>query len=104
MKASEALIAWTPVYCEDSPAAGQIKIGRLLDNMAPDWTSGFKFTGGAAYVERRNLEGWQAIALTFIDFHSIVLRDGIYPQLAHKEFLKIDEYAERMSSDIEGAR
>ncbi len=40
----------------------------------------------------------------FIDFHTMVVRDGIDPLAAHQEFLKIDEYRERISPDIPGAK
>jgi len=39
----------------------------------------------------------------FIDFHTMVVRDGIDPHAAHEEFLKIHEYRERISADIPGA-
>jgi hypothetical protein len=34
----------------------------------------------------------------------LVARDGIAPEVAHKAFLAIDEYAERISPDIPGVR
>ena len=33
---------------------------------------------------------------------TLVVRDGIDPQAAHREFLKIDEYRRRVSPDIDG--
>ena len=30
--------------------------------------------------------------MMMIDFHKLVVRDGIDPQAAHQQFLKIDEY------------
>ncbi len=41
--------------------------------------------------------------MMFIDFHTLIVRDGIDPQAAHREFLKIDEYRRRISPDIDGA-
>jgi hypothetical protein len=38
----------------------------------------------------------------FIDFHTLVVRDGIDPQAAHREFLKIDEYRKRIAPDTPG--
>jgi hypothetical protein len=43
------------------------------------------------------------IAMTFIHFHTMVVRDGIDPQVAHKELLKIDEYRKATSPEIDGA-
>jgi hypothetical protein len=39
----------------------------------------------------------------FLEFHTLVVRDGIDPQALHKEFLKIDEYRWRLAPDVEGA-
>jgi hypothetical protein len=50
------------------------------------------------------MRGWQAVAMTFIEFNTIVARDGIDPKTAHEAFLAIDEYAERISPDMPGAR
>jgi hypothetical protein len=41
--------------------------------------------------------------MMFIAFHTMVVRDGIDPQAAHDEFLKISEYRRRIAPDIEGA-
>lgn len=103
MKASKALIAWTPAGW-DSPTAGQVKIGRLLKYGESDWAAPYDFTGGAAHMSTRKLDGAEAVARVFIEFNTLVVRDGIDPQVAHREFLKIDEYAEHISPDIEGAR
>lgn len=47
--------------------------------------------------------GVEQAKILFIDFHTIVVRDGVSPQDAHREFLKIDEYREFISPDIDGA-
>lgn len=41
--------------------------------------------------------------MVFVDFHTLVVREGIAPEVAHGEFLKIDEYRELISPDIQGA-
>jgi hypothetical protein len=41
--------------------------------------------------------------MVFIHFHTLVVRDGIDPQVAHKAFLAIDEYRQRMSGEIDGS-
>ncbi len=43
------------------------------------------------------------IARLFIDFQTIVVRDGLDPQAVHKAFLAIDEYRFRIAPDTEGA-
>lgn len=104
MKAKDALIAWTPADFRDDPSAGQVKVGPAPNEPAPEWLAMFAYTGGAAYALVRNLTGDAAKARLFIDFNTLVVRDGIDPQVAHEAFLLIDEYAESISPDIAGAR
>jgi hypothetical protein len=44
----------------------------------------------------------QLAAQIFIDFHMIVLRDGVDVQAAHRAFLKIDEFRGSIAPDIPG--
>jgi hypothetical protein len=109
MKATEALIAWSPVQPAEwnlrrSATEGQVKIGPLLRDGMADWTRPYDFTGGAAYTYWRKLDGWQAIAMVFIEFNTLVVRDGIDPTVAHEAFLAIDEYRQRISPDMKGAK
>lgn len=104
MKASEALIAWTPANATDDETAGQVKIGPLLRQGQKDWARPFSFTGGAAHVNRRAMTGPEQTLNVFLDFHGMVVRDKIDPQVAHEAFLGIDEYAEAIAPDIRGAR
>jgi hypothetical protein len=110
MKARDALIAWSPNYGPEFTAEndwpvnpGEVAVGRLLKEGDRDWTKPFAFTGGAAEVSRRHLKGDNSALMLFIDFHTLVVRDGIDPQTAHKAFLAIDEYRERISPDTPGA-
>ena len=43
------------------------------------------------------------LAMLFIEFNAMIVRDGIDPQEAHHAFLAIDEYREAIAPDIEGA-
>ena len=43
------------------------------------------------------MTGWKRIAAVFIDFHNLVVHEGISPDVAHKAFLAIDEYARYVS-------
>ena len=105
MKASVALIAWTPAGTEwaTNPTSGQVKVGPLTrkqSNLASD----FACDGGASVTSRRNKSGWEQIALVFMDFHTLVVRDGLSPEVVHRAFLEIDEYAENISPNIDGSR
>jgi hypothetical protein len=103
MKARDALIAWTPATSENSPTAGRVKVGRLLERNDPDWTKPYERTGGAAYAATRRLDGDASALALFIDFHTLVVRDDIEPAIAHEAFLVIDEYREFIAPDIPGA-
>jgi len=104
MKAADALVAWTPADYLDSPTRGQVKVGPLITNPDNDWTMDYAYTGGAAHAERRSMLGDQQVARTFIEFNTLVVRDGIPVEAAHRAFLAIDEYAHFISPDIDGAR
>jgi hypothetical protein len=78
---------------------GQIKIGPLLSKGDPNWPDCYAFTGGAAFIKQRTNKGDTLLAQLFIDFHTIVVRDGIDPLVAHRAFLAIGEYREAMSPD-----
>ena len=41
--------------------------------------------------------------MLFIEFHTIVVRYKVSVEAAHKAFLAIDEYRQRIAPDIEGA-
>jgi hypothetical protein len=99
----DALIAWTPAHYRESPLAGQILVTRLGHDIRVDQAGRHAMTGGAAYVKVRNMRGSEAVAQVFIDFHTIVVRDGLDPVTVHRAFLNIEEYRDRISPDIEGS-
>jgi hypothetical protein len=109
MKAKDALFAWTPVHWDSSRSAatcGKVRIGPLLRKGDIDWTDHpikYSHTGGAAYTAWRTCEPTKRLAMIFIEFNAMVVRDGIDPKEAHKAFLAIDEYRDAIASDIEGA-
>lgn len=107
MKASEAIVAWTPNrgHWADKETAGMVAVGPFMDAASDvDWTAVYAMTGGAANVSRRKMKGPLQKMMVFVEFNTLVVRDGIDPNDAHKAFLKIDEYAETISPDIPGAR
>ena len=105
MKARDALIAWTPPSHKESPTAGQVRVGALIDRAsAKDWAAVYDCTGGAAHMERRTLDDTTSTLMVFVDFHTLVVGDGMDPKVVHEAFLAIDEFAEHISPDIQGAR
>lgn len=100
MKYQEALIAWTP-------GTDLIRVGPLIGADQDDWTDypvRYVMTGGAAYIGLRKCADKQRRdMMLFIEFNTIVVRDKIPVEAAHREFLKIEEYRQRISPDIAGA-
>ena len=74
MKLVEAMYGW-------NRNSDEIDVGPWPDTTG--WSDRYSLTGGACYTNIRQI---------FIDFHMIVLRDGVDVQAAHRAFLKIDEF------------
>lgn len=102
MKQLEAIIAWTPArWAELRPdTAGQVVV-LPLDRM-PE-AKRFAMRAGASSSALASLSEEARIARLFIDFQTLVVRDGIDVQVAHRAFLAIDEYRFRIAPDTEGA-
>ena len=101
MKQLACMIVWTPAYAEDSETRGQVAIVPWPDpggRRRP-----YSFSVGACYSVLHTMSEADRIAQLFMDFNTIVVRDGIDPQVAHLAFLQIDEYRERISPDMVGA-
>lgn len=96
MKANESLIAWTPMSFKGHPTAGQVKVGRAMNTRDPEWAKPYRMR------KRHALQ--DSAKMLFVHFHTLVVRDGIPPQVAHEAFLVVDEYAQTISPDIHGAR
>jgi hypothetical protein len=77
-----------------------VKVGPLLQEDDGDWTRPYRMSGGAAKIETRKQKGKESALMAFIEFNTLVVRDHVDPQAAHREFLNIDEYAERVSPEI----
>jgi hypothetical protein len=97
------IVCWTPnrprSIAEQVP--GAILVARLGDEVY--WSHQYAYVTGCCETARHSMRLWKKIALMFIDFHKVVVRDGVDPQAAHREFLKIDEYCRRISPDTPGA-
>lgn len=108
MKLADAWVAWTATSWE-LPSAGNVFVGtkeqvvaRIDTGEARSWVP----VGRAMMATDRltgEAEEWAAKALMMTCFHTMVVRDGVSPEAAHKAFLIIDEYRRLISRDIEGA-
>jgi hypothetical protein len=101
MKAYNAVIVWTPSNVEGIPPElrGSVEVRTLQS--CRDWTKP-PYSRSCGAVDRR-YPSPENLMMLFIDFHTLVVRDGIDPKAAHEAFLAIDEYRQRISYDIDGA-
>lgn len=91
----EWMVAW-------EPASGEVKIGSCPD--LTGWSNRYPMSSGCCNAGRRHqMSPRGKVMMLLIDFHKLVVRDGVDPQNAHREFLKIDEYRRRIAPDITGA-
>ena len=95
------VVAWTPAGDLDDPTAGKIRIGHKAGNNA--WSRPYAFVEGAVWVGWKDQPLAVRVVRMLLLFQAIVVRDGIDPQLAHKEFLKVDEYRRNIACDIPGS-
>ncbi len=94
------MVAWIP----GEPMA--VEVGPWPDTGG--WTdhafSGrHAFAVGCCELVRQDWPDERKVMMMFIDFHTLIVRDGINPEAAHRQFLKINEYRCRISLDIKGA-
>lgn len=103
MKQIEAVIVWTPVRWAGlrPETAGQIAVVPTRDEAGV--SSHYVMRCGAAASELAILSEEARIARLFIDVNTIVVRDEIDPQVAHRAFLAIEEYRCRVAPDTEGS-
>jgi hypothetical protein len=95
MKAKEVLIAWNDAKDESrggKAPPGSIAVGPLLQSDERDWTDPYWKTGGAAYMDRRQLFGMPQQFAVMRDFYVLVYSYGLHPYVVHRAFLHIDEF------------
>lgn len=80
---------------------GPIEVGPWPDRTGSSKPYRLKF--GACEAEWRTLSPRLQVARLFIDFQQTVIKHGIPPADAHREFLKIDEYRWHIGPDAPGA-
>ena len=90
---------WMVAYTPGDPES--VKVGPWPDHTG--WSRRLDFTSGCCELARHEWPEDRKVMMMFIDFHALVVRDGMNPPAVHREFLKIDEYHRRISPDIDGA-
>lgn len=94
------MVAWTPM---GKPQHGEAKPGSIEVGPWPDktgWSDRYPFTTGCCELPRLDWTEKQRAFQLLLDFHTIVVHDGIDPRKAHVEFMKIDDYRERISPEL----
>ena len=94
MKLVEAMYGW-------NRNSDEIGVGPWPDTTG--WSDRYSLSGGACYTNIRQMSSDQQVAQIFIDFHTLVVRDGVDVQAVHRAFLKIDEFRRSIAPDILGA-
>jgi hypothetical protein len=78
---------------------GRVEIRKITQGDGDLWTERYRCFGGAAYAEQYAATGDKSLAYALLDFHSLVVRDGVDPLTAHQAFLAIDEYRNALAED-----
>lgn len=109
MKLRDAQYEWNPVGFDplNGTPIGAVRVYSRSQHIARgpgrDRDTRFRFWSCMDMDDRPKLNDLEALAFLLVDFHTCVVRDGIDPQKAHRQFLKIDEYRRFISPDCEGA-
>jgi hypothetical protein len=102
MRFKQVMYCWTPINSTSKPnTVGQVEVGPHPDKTG--WSKIYSYSAGACFSVTQELSEHEQATQILIDFHTMVVRDGIDPQRAHQEFLKIDEYRRLITRNIEGA-
>lgn len=97
MKIEDVVIAW-------NPRSDHVKVGFWPDNTG--WSDDCLMTDSPSWnpwgfpVIRSKVK---RIARLFVIFNTMVVRDGVAVDAAHRALLAIDEYRETIPEDQEGA-
>lgn len=93
--ATETSVAWTP---SDWRGRDETR-GRVILAPVPPRSAVTPFAMWD-YIARPGMSEAEVLASLFIRFHSMVVRGGIDPIVAHEAFLGVDEYRAAISPDI----
>lgn len=91
LPAERALIVWDDP--DDRFPLGRVAVGSTdAQNPVPNDSKGYRYSGGAAYVERRNLSGKSQYRYVLEDFYTLSCVYGIRPHIVHLAFCNIAEF------------
>lgn len=105
MKLTEADVIWTPTARTVARYAGCIRVephnSHWQRTDGDFWMPAAKAWNIGGHPRAKN-DDVQLLSM-FVLFNTIVVRDGVAPDKAHKAFLAIDEYRQTISPDTPGA-
>lgn len=88
------MIAW-------NPRSSEVRIGPWPDRTG--WSRGLRMTGGACFQDVQEMDGETHRRYLLNLFHTLVIRDGVDPQAAHKALCGIAEFATSINLECAGA-
>ena len=91
MKAREAIIGWNDLDDED-PSSGNVWIGRAISISEINWNEDTQQV--AAPILKYHMRGGRNAKSLLADVRYLVDDESLYPELVHRAFLAIDEYAD----------
>lgn len=94
MKQTETMIAW-------NRETDQVRVFRWPDTER--LSRAYRLTTGACDTDLERASLLERLAHLFIAFNTLVVRDRVSPEAAHKAFLEIDEYRAAISPYQQGA-
>jgi hypothetical protein len=101
MRLADAYVAWVACYEASNPPSTAVLV--TSREGAGDWferqAGSTRWIGVCAGAASDPVSQ----AMMFITFNTLVVRDRVDVDAAHREFLKIDEYRTRISRDTPGA-
>jgi len=104
MKMAEAAIEWVPAWWSDGEAPrGSVRVAQKKPGWSI-WQACWLDVGRPLFWQsaRKPSENERVLQM-LLDFHAMVVRDGIDPQTLHGEMLKVEEYRQHIVEDIPGA-
>jgi hypothetical protein len=104
LKIEYASYGWTPPW-QGGPwaeTAGKVRVEAWSSERPREapWSRAYFYTAGAFWGEFRSLDEEQQKNILLGDFHIMVIRDCLDPEVVHAEFSKIDEYREMCEQHI----
>jgi hypothetical protein len=87
------MVAWDP--------DGNVLVGPWPDRTG--WSSPLQRTTGCCNMRWHRATDVEKTAIMFAEFHAMIVRDGVDPRAAHRQFLKIPLYRRAIAPDIDGA-